>query len=374
MSQWRIRLRSLVKRVFTVAIRVLPLNFVRALFEASMESLHRRGPDFVTHRTLPKSGAAGPYHVLDPILPIPGGPIGIVIQGPLYLPDDFTVETVRYYSRVRPQVVVIVSTWEGEDAAALDRIRELGAEVVLSEKPALAGRINVNFQTRSAAAGINRAIELGCRFVAKTRSDQRILCLPLLLSLPRYLDYFPLGTVVNQRRRLVGTSWGTTPFCPYYFGDQFMFGICTDMLDFWSPPLDEMDVSRDKLMETRDSEPTLAGFTAYSPEHYLITQFLKRDGGELPFRLKEWWKVLADRFCVINWSDLDIYWPKYDPKIERRDYANDDLMAGHPLRWWDWLALHSGLGEDPPGLFEGMLNQPPWAPLPARLPRLPQVR
>src|SRR5262249_35426996 len=156
------------------------------------------------------------------------------------------------------------------------------AEVVLNEKPAFAGRVNVNLQAASARAGIERVVALGCRYVAKTRTDQRVYCLPLLLSLPRYLDYFPLRNAPGQRKRLVATSWGSSVFCPYHMADQLMFGTGEDMLAYWSPPCDETNESRDNLMAARERETSVQAASTYAPEHYLIYEYLKRDGAPLP--------------------------------------------------------------------------------------------
>lgn len=340
MSQWRIATKQWTKFFFSMITRLLPLNMVRALFESSMEALHRRGPDFITHRTLSKSGEKGPYHVLDPILPMPHEPIGLVLQGPLLLQDDFTVESVRYYSRVKPQVIVIVSTWEGEDAAALERIKVLGAEIVINKKPHCPGRSNVNYQVASTRGGIERAIQLGCQHVAKTRTDQRIYSIPTLLSLSRILFDYPVrNSPSRQRQRIITTSRGTSKYGPYHFSDFFIYGEINDMLEFWSPPLDYENyhhISNKLLVAKSYYEEVLM-----NPEHYIICNYLLRDLSALDYTVCTWWNILADRFCVIDWKTLDVYWPKYEPNSERPDLAVDHHAVMHSMRFIDWLILHN---------------------------------
>lgn len=340
MSQWRIATKQWTKFFFSMITRLLPLNMVRALFESSMEALHRRGPDFITHRTLSKSGEKGPYHVLDPILPMPHEPIGLVLQGPLLLQDDFTVESVRYYSRVKPQVIVIVSTWEGEDAAALERIKVLGAEIVINKKPHCPGRSNVNYQVTSTRGGIERAIQLGCQHVAKTRTDQRIYSIPTLLSLSRILFDYPVrNSPSRQRQRIITTSRGTSKYGPYHFSDFFIYGEINDMLEFWSPPLDYEAYHH--LWNKRSDAKSYPEAISMVPEHYIIRHYLLRDLDQLQYSVNAWWSILADRFCVIDWSNLDVYWPKYEPTKERSDLFVDHHVVMHNIRFLDWLALYS---------------------------------
>src|SRR5690606_10707679 len=95
----------------------------------------------------------------------------VVMQGPIYTPDDFTLETLRLYARTMPGTQLILSTWDDTDAALLAPIRDLGVTVVLNEKPAFAGSFNVNMQIASASSGVRRAVADGAEWVMKTRTD-----------------------------------------------------------------------------------------------------------------------------------------------------------------------------------------------------------
>ncbi len=359
------RTREFLKSSLERLLHVLPVSASRLLFEASRDALHNSGPDFVTTRTRPKSGTQSPYKVIDPLLPPTPGRVAVVVQGPLGLDDDFTVETVRYYTHHCPELAVIVSTWEGENAAALAAIQSLGAELVLNAKPTVPGRMNVNYQAVSTRGGLERARALGCAYAAKTRSDQRVYGLPMLLTLPRVLNAFPVRNAPGQRKRLLSTSRITSKYAPYFFSDLFMFGDAADLLAYWSMPPDDVSTGREELAAAQQAAPTLERAIAFSPEFYLLREYLRRHGGEPTFTAEAWLETIADRLCVIDWTTLDIYWPKYDPTDERADLSNDGSVIGHSLRFVDWLSLYfASPGTAEPR--EELLACPVPAPLPTR--------
>lgn len=371
MRSWKVRLRGAAKGAVRLLTRCLPLRAVRAIFEVAVEELHRRGPDFVTTRLRPKTGSAvGPYRVFDPVAR-PVGRTAIVLQGPILREENFTVESVRYYRANCPEWVIIVSTWEGEDGAALAALRAAGAEVVLNPKPAVPGRFNVNFQAASTRGGVRRAAELGCAYVAKTRADQRVYALAAVLSLPWILDAYPVRNAPTQSKRLVSTSYITSKYAPYFFSDLFMFGTPADMLDYWSPPDDDVQKGRDELMAEKERADTFEGHVAVAPEFHLLRAYLSRGGDQPPFRVADWWQVLADRLCVVDWSSLDVYWPKYLPHDERHDLSNDAHPVGHQVRFLDWLALYSAAPGRVAPPDESVLAASPRHPLPPRPPRGP---
>ena len=74
----------------------------------------------------------------------------LVMQGPILLSNDFTFETLKLYRKIFPRTRLILSTWEDENAEELIKIRELGVEVILNNKPNYSGPANINFQIVSA--------------------------------------------------------------------------------------------------------------------------------------------------------------------------------------------------------------------------------
>ena len=51
-------------------------------------------------------------------------PLAIVIQGPVLHENNFTLETVKLYKKNFAQAKIILSTWENELPAVVDRFRE----------------------------------------------------------------------------------------------------------------------------------------------------------------------------------------------------------------------------------------------------------
>jgi hypothetical protein len=338
MSQWRIATKQWTKFFFSMITRLLPLNMVRALFESSMEALHYRGPDFITRRTFARRGDMSPQHMLDPILPMPQELIGIILQGPLILQDDFTVETVKYYLSIQPQVRVIVSTWESENSKTLSLLKKLGAEVVVSQMPSVSGRSNVNRQSISTLEGLRKAKELGCYMVAKTRSDQRVNSLSALMSLPIYLEIFPISKHIISRKRLVALSFGTYKWTPFFLADQFMFGLTDDMIAYWEAPMDTETYHwrNEILMETA----TVHEYAKRSPEYFLLMAYLEKSNIKSDYTVLDWWQVLAEYFIIVDRAWLDIYWPKYSPFEERPELIHDNHKNFQSINHADWLNIY----------------------------------
>jgi hypothetical protein len=321
--------------------------------------------------SLPKGSDPARYGLTDPVTPEPPGRIAVVIQGPVLGTDDFTLETVRLYRHVCPDMTVILSTWDNSPVEIIQRCREAGADVVLSRLPAGSGRGNVNYQATSARAGIQRAGELGAQFVAKTRSDQRLYGVHCLYGLPALLAAFPTKPGSDQVARLVTSTFHTFKYLPLVACDHFMFGAVPDMLAFWSPPIDTLNRSQKEINRESLLQTTVEGKSRDFVERYLMTEFLRKKNEHPAYTILAWWRVLADRFMVIEWSQLDAYWPKYCPIVARRDVHMNVMISWVRFSFADWVRLVSTDPSDwrPP---EQLLDLPPDTAPPVRLCELPQ--
>ena len=351
-------------------IGLLSPDAARCLAEIALQHAHTFGPSFLTLDTNAKTDGPLRYGLVDPVTAEPQGRIAVVVQGPLVTADDFTFETVRYYQRSCPEFMLIVSTWEGENPCMVARLRDLGVQVLLSPKPAVAGRYNVNFQSTSSAAGIAHAIAAGCRFVAKTRADQRLCAIHTLYGLPALLDAFPPAAGIGQRARLISTSYGTYKNNPFHFSDFFQFGDAKDMLRYWAPEHDICNLTRAELESYRTSSIKFLDYYAYSPEKYLITQFISSFGENLPLTVEAWWKVLAERLLVLDWQQLDVYWPKYAANVARADLHLNRVVVTNQVSFADSvrLVLSSAAERQPP---ERVLDLPAMTETSLRLMDLP---
>jgi hypothetical protein len=316
--------------------RVVPLAVWRKLFHLSMRTLHRRGDEFVTHHLRPKSARdVGVWS--DPLVTPPR--VAVVIQGPLLLADDFTLETVRLYRKTFAGCDLVVSTWESADARAVAALRDAGAEVLLNRPPAVAGFKNTNLQLTSALAGVKRAKELGAAYVLKTRTDQRMYAPGVAEFLVNVAECFPVAPGYRQNRRLVGTSLASHKYIMYQFSDMNVFGDVDDVLLYYSaPPTPTTALPPD----FRDVLGEAARVNA--PEHHLATHFLERVGRPVAWTLDASWRALADHFVVVDRHSLDLVWFKYGSQAEYPAVAYANVPAAQELSFREWLNLYQGLG------------------------------
>lgn len=208
---------------------------MRAVFAALVEREERVGNCWLTYHERPK--ATGKIVSRAPIIPDLPDTV-FVLQGPIVSEDSLTIETVRMYRRLFPDIRVLVSTWMGVDSGTRRQLAACGAELLENRQPSHGGISNINYQLVSSAGGIRWARERGATHVLKTRTDQRMFANGVPGFLHGLLRAFPLGQLSGQRERLVGISLNTFKYRPYSLSDMFLFGHIDDMELYWSAPLD----------------------------------------------------------------------------------------------------------------------------------------
>lgn len=255
---------------------------------------------------------------------------GIVLQGPVVEENDLTLETVKLYRTTMPRCDLIVSTW---DDVALDtrlRIEQLGATVLTSEKPTYAGPCHLNYQITSAAKGIQKAMQMGCRYVMKTRVDTRIHMADADQFCRDLLSQFPIQDSKNQSHRLITMDFATRLYIPYHPSDMMMFGSIEDMSRYWCDEL----CCPDQSFEDRERFGEL--LEQAIPEVILCTRYLRSLGIELAGTLEDWWSILGERFIVIDRDMIDEFWPKYHYSTNQRvemDWDRTNMAMCHFPQW-----------------------------------------
>jgi hypothetical protein len=112
------------------------------------------------------------------------------------------------------------------------------------------------------------------------------------------------------------------------------FGCIDDMLIFWSPPLDQREAR-----ELTEASTLLEFSQQRFAEVYLVTNFLERIGRSIHWTLEDSFIVIAQHFCILNVSDIDLYWPKYTAKEYRhRTYS---VIRTAQLDFSDWLSYQA---------------------------------
>lgn len=258
--------------------------------------------------------------------------VALIMQGPLWRRDDFTLETLRLYRQNCPDAIVILSTWDDEDGQAIAAIRAEGVEVVINRKPSEAGLWNMNLQMVSAYAGLARAKALGAELALKTRTDIRFYAPHTERFLVAVVSAFPLASGGTQKRRVVGFDVGTVKHRLYGLSDLNLFGDVDDLLLYFAPDPD------DPCWVLRGGENNSENVQV--PETYFASRFLTRVGFSPQWTPEDSDHMFATRFCVLDQDMVDMYWPKYNAYREHKYLFYDTNRPENAyLKFRDWLIL-----------------------------------
>lgn len=276
------------------------------------------------------------------------------MQGPVVLEDDMTFQTLRLYRKTMPGCELILSTWRDTDTHAIRRIKSLGVHVVMSEPPTLRGPQNLNLQIASTASGLAEAERLGCRYAMKTRADTRIHMSNVDQFCVNLLRLFPLPEHASrqsrQQARLITLDFATRLYIPYHPSDMMMFGTIEDMLRYWSPELCPPEQTYEHCSTFGESFDKLLDQAI--PEVVLCHRFFEPDGFELTGDLQNWWKLLSERFIVIDREMIHHFWRKNHLNQDLRceiDWDNTNMAL---CRFAQWSILNSDLVAAPCQLEE----------------------
>ena len=262
--------------------------------------------------------------------------IAIVMQGPVVTRDDLTLQTIQLYRQSMPTLPLIVSTWDSLQPDLKSAIESLGATVVTGALPSDPGPHSLNYQIASTHRGLLAAKEAGCRHVLKTRTDNRIHLADPCQFMMSLLENFPVAETANQKMRFVVADFATRLYVPYHPSDMLMFGDVDDMIQYWDATLCEPGMRfqvRDQYAEML-AEPT--------PEVVLCRRYLQRMNEPVEGTLADWWKVLAERFVVIDRAMLDWFWPKYDYHVGHRLETTVDIGNMATCHFAQWLQIYHG--------------------------------
>lgn len=259
---------------------------------------------------------------------------GIVLQGPLMLEDDFTLETTRLYRKLYPDTPIVVSTWKASNESekkTLSIMKDEGILIVESELPKNPGVTNINFQRYNTGKGIEKIKELGCKYVWKTRTDQRFYANNLITFFNHLLNKFPLRIETNATDRLIACSTGTFSNRLYNISDLMMYGNVEDVYRFFWPEEDE----RPKADIICDMEDILGYCKKRPGEIYFTSHYIEQCGHKLKWTLEDSDYYRQELFIVLDSESLDQFWPKYtDYEYRWRRYQLD---VWEQVTFKDWF-------------------------------------
>ncbi len=324
----------------------VPQNFVNREMSAACIAAEKYTDNFVSYRLRPKSCDGIPR------LEVCSGlaDVAIVLQGPLLLENDFTLETVRLYRRGFPDATVIVSSWTDADPDTVSRLEKEGAIVVLSKLPENCGHLNINYQAVNTLAGIRKGIEIGAKYICKTRTDQRLYHPDAFGHLLNLLNCYPVCNddfKEEQRGRIVSVCmpYGDM-FYPYAVSDFLYFGFAEDIERLFSFPLDTREKGKGGLgMSRREIAEKLI-----APEVQIIRSFIEAMGGNSECTVSAWWRFMKNHMIMLNKDEIGLYWPKYSERyaehsINGHYYLIEKENAFHCYNFdfIHWLMLYTGM-------------------------------
>lgn len=262
----------------------------------------------------------------------------IVIQGPIKHEDKFTFETIKLYKKFYPSTPIIVSTWDTEPDDDLENLIHLCGEdnVCIShyEKSN-----SINYQRITSFAGVCKAQELGCKYILKTRTDQRIYMPQVLSFLIRLHEYYPIKVQCKTKGRLITCGMSTFSTRLYNISDMLVFGKTEDILRYYSCPLDSRDHSK---LEKPDSK-CYCNYRQYCADYsklrtgeiWFTSHYIESLGFQLKWTHEDSDYFRRELFIIVDDSMLDFYWPKYTDKEYRwRNYKTIDSL--HQVTFMEW--------------------------------------
>lgn len=277
--------------------------------------------------------------------------VAIVIQGPIWKKDDFTLKTIKLYKRIFTDAKIILSTWDNEEG--LEEFKKLGICVITSSMPENMGTSHVNAQLKSTRMGILAAQKMGVKYVLKIRTDWRI-------NYPYSFNY--LKVLLQREKEYTGMDKIVVIDCynnrsfkmpPFVIPDFIYFGKMKDMIKFVEIPDNNCPYkdAKDYMNKHNLSEiPNFWQQCTYGlmPEYYIATSYLKAIGENGDFTNEDYYKkCLLNYFVFVSPWDMDLYWTKYKDLSESVSWLEDRnknvYMATYNMSYCDYIQYVSGI-------------------------------
>lgn len=261
----------------------------------------------------------------------------ILLQGLIKKEYNFTLETAKLYKNYYPEAALILSVWDSEPESLLEEFRKIGCIVCLSKTfEKKSGYDSINLQRQTTLTGVNKAMELGCTHLAKTRTDQRI-CVPDMLSyLLNLQKVFPIKIKSSAQERIISCSTETFSNRLYNVSDLFLFGTIQDMYRYFSCPLDERDEAVPQKYD--DQSDQIEYSKLRHGEIYFASHYIESCGFELKWTVEDSSHYIKELFLIVDSESIDQYWAKYtDLEYRWRRYQPDVLQQ---ITFKNWLNLY----------------------------------
>lgn len=264
--------------------------------------------------------------------------VAILIRGPIIGKEDFTLNTIYLYRKYYPNAPIYISTWDNEKSKLKNLFQDNKTKIISSkfEKPA-SGYGSTNLQIKGNMQALDVIKKDKIKYTLTTRSDQRFYSCNSLKFLKLFLNKFSYrkaNDLDQQNLRLIALNFNTFLYRLYGLNDMFLFGLSEDVYNYWNSSKD----LRNPLNNKSKKYTMLTYSKDRINEVYFMSEFLNRNGHFLKWNLEDYWKVLGERFIIIDGSSLDFFWPKYTFKEERWKDYNKEIQF-REISFSDWLLI-----------------------------------
>lgn len=236
--------------------------------------------------------------------------LAIIVQGPPLLENDFTLNTLEYYSLLLPSnCLVVYSCWVGDvDNKFKARLKNSDIKLVERKKPMNSGFRNINNQIQSMKNAFMAIEDMRFDYALRCRSDQRY-----------YLDgkitmLLELAERCAIEDRLVVSSFNTFYNRLYSVSDMFHVGRFDIVKEYWDVKLDDRTSGDIKISSSMNDEDYARLEVC---EQYLMVNYLRKKGFKIAYSQDGYFQAMKAYFFVIDSAVLGFLWPKYTLKEAR---------------------------------------------------------
>ena len=261
----------------------------------------------------------------------------IIIQGPIKNYENFVIETIKIYSKIFPEALLVLSTWKDEvNKSFLNNIKNLNKfHLIQNIKPIT--NYNVNLQILSTSKALEFVLKNNYKFSLKTRTDCRIYNPNSIIFLKSLLQTFKIKDNNLISNRILASSIDSRLYRVYGLTDICLFSETRELYNYFKN--ENYEDSLKKL--NVDLENPIVKNTAVINEIFLCARYLSNLNYELDWSLDDWWKRCGELFCIFDTSSIDMFWYKYHWKYEQRFICNYTSEFNQSLQYSDWLNLYN---------------------------------
>ena len=261
----------------------------------------------------------------------------IILQGSITNYENFVIETIKIYSKIFKNSLIILSTWEDEiNNDFLLKVKNvINLKILLNKK--IKTNFNVNLQIISTSSALEYAKKQKYKFSLKTRTDCRIYNPYALIFLKLLLKTFEVKNSNFIKNRILSGSIDTRIFRVYGLSDICLFGETNDLAKYF---LDEK-YEESLLKMGMDIKSPIINDVACINEIFLCARYLFNTNQNLDWTLDDWWIKCKNLFCVFDSKSIDFFWFKYHWQYEQRFLNNYTSKYNHSLQFYDWINIYN---------------------------------